>query len=128
MFGFFNKKQPSSPTPPPQPATPPEPPRAIAPNHFDQPQNAFEQHILAFHRRQISIQQFLTSFFNAQVSVLSDHEQFTFDGGQASLVKKPKLFTIKAPHCNFIAIFSHPIRSKPIFAKHPEVTSLFQAR
>jgi hypothetical protein len=124
MFGFFNKKQPSNPPPPPLPA---EPPRAIAPNHFDLPQNAFEHQILAFHRKQIGIQQFLASFFNAQVVVLSDHQQFDFAGGQASLVQTPKLFAIKAPTFNFVAVYSHTLRADPVYAKHPDMRFASQA-
>lgn len=124
MFGFLKKKVPANPPTPPPPV---EPPRAIAPNHFDQPQNAFEQQILAFYRRQIGIQQFLASFFNAQVIVLSDHEQFDFTGGQASLVQTPKLFAIKAPTFNFVAVYSHMLRAQPVYAKHPEMRFASQA-
>lgn len=122
MFGFFKKQQPTSPPPLPQPAPPPaEPPRANAPNHFDHPQNEFEQHIIAFHRKEIGIQQFLESLFNAEIVVLSDHEESKFADGPSLRVEASKLYTIQAPDFEFLSIFSHLSRAKPVVAIRPEL-------
>ena len=127
MFGLFKKK---SEAPPPLPTQPPclpsEPPRANAPNHFAAPLSDFEHYILAFHRREIPIQKFLEEFFNAQVFVLSDHEQFSFGDQGASLAQKPRLFSIIQPEVTFLTMFSHADRARPVQDKHPDMRFALQ--
>lgn len=115
MFGLFKKK---TETPPPIPGQsqprPPEPPRASAPNHITEPLNEFERYLVAFHRREIRIQKFLEEFFNAQVYLLCDKEQFRFGDQGASVTEKPTLYSIITPDTKFLAMFSHIERAKAV--------------
>lgn len=87
---------------------------------FGEPKNELEEKILAARNRDISMQQFLEYFLNAEAFVLAPEGQFEMGEDQKPrLVKNPSLFTMTYNE-TCLCFYSHTDRMKPTTDKYPD--------
>ena len=76
--------------------------------------------MLAKHRREIDVNQFIEVLFNSTLYVFAPEGQFTGTPVQPRLVSNPRLFAIIEPTVTFLAFFSSPERVTPVREHYPE--------
>lgn len=76
--------------------------------------------MLAKHRREIDVYQFIEAFFTSCLYVFVPEGQFTGMPEQPRLVSNPKLFAIVEPTVTFVALFTSPERGAPVREHYPE--------
>ena len=84
------------------------------------PENDLERVLLAFRQRQIPVQDFLESLFNAQVFILPKQADLARDGARIKLVADPHLFSITYPEYVALAIYTSHVRIQPTKDQYPE--------
>jgi len=87
---------------------------------FGAPLNEFEQLLIAKHRKELDIYDFLDAFFNAKLGLLVPEDQLDLSGGEPRLVQNPRLFSIIKPDANYLAFFSCAERAKPAMSRYPQ--------